>query len=115
MTGRDWLTRITDGFGSVRGVVVQFVVEAVYILIFGAAFGVDRYPFQFLTLVLSLQAITMTQLVMIVQNRQGALIEAKADADRANNAEDLRIDRDAAQLLAQVAKSLGVAWPEPSP
>ena len=44
-------------------------------------FGADRYPFQFLTFVVSLVAIFLSTFVMIGQNRQAIFQQAKADHD----------------------------------
>ena len=44
-------------------------------------FGADRYPFEFLTFMVSLEAIFLSTFVMIGQNRQSAFQQAKADHD----------------------------------
>ena len=44
-------------------------------------FGADPYPFQFLTFMVSLEAIFLSTFVMIGQNRQSTFQQAKADRD----------------------------------
>jgi len=68
----------------------------------------DPYPFQFLTLVVSLEAILLSTFILITQNRQAAL------ADRRNHL-DLQINLLSEQentkmliVLDRIARSLGV-------
>jgi uncharacterized membrane protein len=77
-------------------------------VVFGLILQVDVYPFGFLTLVLSLIALTFTQIVMIVQNRQGAIIELKAQQERANVALDLALDTKSDTRLALIMAHLGI-------
>lgn len=65
------MEKISDFLGSTRGIYTLAGIEGLYIVVFGLLLKVDVYPFGFLTLVLSLIALTFTQIVMIVQNRQG--------------------------------------------
>jgi len=73
----------------------------------------DPYPFQFLTLVVSLEAIFLTTFVMISQNRQGRT------ADRRNHL-DLQINLLAEQenskmlsMLAAILEHLGIEGTDP--
>ena len=66
---------ITAFAGSMTFVYVHVVVFAVWMLL-----G-ERSPWPTLTLVVSLGAIFLSTFVMIGQNRQAALVQAKADHD----------------------------------
>jgi uncharacterized membrane protein len=44
-------------------------------------FGLDRFPFNFLTMTVSLEAIFLSTFVMIGQNRQAQFSQHKADHD----------------------------------
>jgi uncharacterized membrane protein len=102
-----WMERTSDFLGSTPGILALAAVEAAYIATAGIWLHLDPYPFGFLTLVLSLIALTFTQIVMIVQNRQGAILEAKATTERANVADDLATDRAALDHLAAIRAHLG--------
>jgi uncharacterized membrane protein len=76
--------RIARFIGTGRFLVAQTVIIVVWILWNVAVPKVarfDSYPFQFLTLVLSLQAAYAAPLILLAQNRQD-------DRDRANLAQD---------------------------
>ena len=71
--------RITAFAGSMTFVYVHCGLFAFWIA--SGLFGADRYPFQFLTFIVSLEAIFLSTFVMIGQNRQAAFQQAKADHD----------------------------------
>ena len=88
----DWQLRIADRItvfaGSMAFVWVHVAIFAFWI---GTGlFGHDRYPFQFLTFVVSLEAIFLSTFVMIGQNREAAFQQAKADHD--SHAVDTELD-----------------------
>jgi len=73
--------RIADKITAFAGS-MKFVY--IHTLIFGAwcatgLFGLDVYPYSFLTMTVSLEAIFLSTFVMIGQNRQAEFAEAKAD------------------------------------
>ena len=49
------------------------------------AFGVERYPFGLLTMIVSLEAIFLSTFVMISQNRQAARADIRSLIDFENN------------------------------
>lgn len=102
------MEKISDFLGSTRGIYILAGIEMIYILVFGLLLHVDVYPFGFLTLVLSLIALTFTQIVMIVQNRQGAILEQKAQQERHNVAADLAIDTTTEARLRLIMAHLGI-------
>ena len=75
-------------------------------MVVATSFGFDPYPFAFLTLVLSLIALQFSQIIIVVQNRQGALLEVKAQKEREQVASDLELDRKAFALLVDLHDKL---------
>jgi uncharacterized membrane protein len=72
---------VADGITAFAGS-MKFVY--LHVLIFGVwcatgLFGLDKFPFQFLTMAVSLEAIFLSTFVMIGQNRQSAFQQEKAD------------------------------------
>jgi uncharacterized membrane protein len=70
---------ITSFAGSMRFVYVHIVIFGVWIAT--GLFGLDKSPFELLTLIVSLEAIFLSTFVMIGQNRQSGFAQAKADHD----------------------------------
>jgi uncharacterized membrane protein len=100
--------RIARFIGTGRFLVIQTVVIFVWVVWNVAvpeSLRFDDYPFQFLTLVLSLQAAYAAPLILLAQNRQD-------DRDRANLAQD-RAQNDAltadAEYITREVASLRVA------
>ena len=70
---------ITTFAGSMRFVYAHAIIFAIWC---GTGlFNLDPFPYQFLTMAVSLEAIFLSTFVMIAQNRQGAFAQAKADHD----------------------------------
>lgn len=67
----------------------------------GGLLGFDSYPYQFLTLMLSLQASYAAPLILMAQNRQG-------DRDRANSDADSEMLRRLEQRFDVLERHLGV-------
>jgi uncharacterized membrane protein len=96
--------RITDFAGSMRFVYLHsfwfglwVVLNAGLLLAFGlgsAAF--DPFPFDLLTLIVSLEAIFLSTFVMIAQNRLSAVADTRAQADYEVN---VRAEAEVAKLL----------------
>ena len=84
--------RITTFAGSMTFVWVHCGIFVVWVA--SGLFGVDRYPFQFLTFIVSLEAIFLSTFVMIGQNRQAAFQQAKADHDFHEQEMALKINTD---------------------
>jgi uncharacterized membrane protein len=70
---------ITTFAGSMNFVYIHAVIFAIWCG--SGLFGHDKYPFNFLTMTVSLEAIFLSTFVMIGQNRQSAFQQAKADHD----------------------------------
>lgn len=73
----------TDFIGSVRFIVYQSIVVALWIALNVAAIGFrwDPYPFILLNLAFSLQAAYATPLILLAQNRQAVIDEELAERD----------------------------------
>jgi uncharacterized membrane protein len=75
---------IADFSGSLAFLIINFVVFVVWILantVGPAIWHYDPYPFQFLTMAVSLEAIFLSIFVLVSQNRQSAKDRIKADLD----------------------------------
>ena len=70
---------ITKFAGSMKFVYIHAVLFAVWCAT--GLFGVDPFPFNFLTMSVSLEAIFLSTFVMIGQNRQSDFAQRKADHD----------------------------------
>ena len=98
---------ITDFAGSMRFVYIHTLWFALWIvvnagLLLATELGIvpfDPFPFGLLTLVVSLEAIFLSTFVMIAQNRQSAVADARAQADYAVN---VQAEAEIAKLLHMV-------------
>jgi uncharacterized membrane protein len=70
---------ITAFAGSMAFVYLHIVIFAVWTAT--GLFGLDPYPYNFLTMMVSLEAIFLSTFVMIAQNRQAAMAELKSERD----------------------------------
>jgi uncharacterized membrane protein len=76
--------------------------------IFGAAYQFDRFPFGFLTMVVSLEAIFLSTFVMISQNRSSVKSDIRSQLDYET---DLQAEREIAiimRTLERIAQKQGV-------
>ena len=91
-----WQLRVADKItafaGSMAFVWVHCAIFAFWIA--SGLFGADGYPFQFLTFLVSLEAIFLSTFVMIGQNRQAAFQQLKADHDFHEQEQELKTNTD---------------------
>jgi len=87
----DWQLHLADRITAFAGTMTFVWIHAAIFAAWIATglFGADKYPFQFLTFVVSLEAIFLSTFVLIGQNRQAAFQQAKADHDF--HAEDMEL------------------------
>jgi uncharacterized membrane protein len=98
---------ITDFAGSMRFVYLHTLWFALWILANSGVLVVlglgivpwDPFPFGLLTLVVSLEAIFLSTFVMIAQNRQSAVADARAKADYDVN---VKAEREIARLTVLI-------------
>jgi uncharacterized membrane protein len=78
--GADVQLRVADAITTFAGSMPFIYIHAVVFGVWCASglFGKDVFPFQFLTMAVSLEAIFLSTFVMIGQNRQGKMAEVKA-------------------------------------
>jgi uncharacterized membrane protein len=106
---------ITAFSGSMLFVYIHIIWFASWI-----GFGVEKYPFGLLTMIVSLEAIFLSTFVMISQNRADAKRQVIADQqwktvqeeDRQNK-ELLDLSRQTFALTKQVHSRAGISQPEP--
>jgi uncharacterized membrane protein len=95
---------ITAFAGSMMFVYIHAVIFAVWC---GTGlFGHDKFPFNFLTMTVSLEAIFLATFVMIGQNRQAAFQQAKADHDYAEEGALLTENTDLTKAIHELTKAL---------
>jgi uncharacterized membrane protein len=78
---------VTTFAGSMRFVYAHIIIFGVWIVT--GLFGLDKSPFELLTLIVSLEAIFLSTFVMIAQNRQASFAQAKADHDFVSQEKEL--------------------------
>jgi uncharacterized membrane protein len=96
--------KITAFAGSMTFVWVHCAIFAFWIA--SGLFGADRYPFQFLTFVVSLEAIFLSTFVLIGQNRSAAFQQAKADHDFREQETMLKENTDLTRMIASITEQL---------
>lgn len=100
--------RVADAITTFAG---SMLFVYVHIVIFGiwcatGLFGVDRYPFNFLTMAVSLEAIFLSTFVMIGQNRQASFAQAKADHDFVSQEKELLTNTDLTKEIHRLTTEL---------
>jgi uncharacterized membrane protein len=110
---------ITGFAGSMNFVYLHSALFALWIVILGFVLGIDKYPFNFLTMTVSLEAIFLSTFVMIGQNRQADMNTAKAEHDFAEEQSELKLNTDLTkaihELTAEIHTHLGVGKTKPEP
>lgn len=84
--------RIADGITKFAGSMKFVYIHAALFALWCATglFGVDPFPFNFLTMSVSLEAIFLSTFVMIGQNRQSDFAQRKADHDFHEQEQELK-------------------------
>jgi uncharacterized membrane protein len=95
---------ITTFAGSMNFVYIHGVIFAVWCAT--GLFGADKFPFNFLTMAVSLEAIFLATFVMIGQNRQAAFQQAKADHDYAEEEMLLTENTDLTKVIHELTKEM---------
>ncbi|HWB34418.1 MAG TPA: DUF1003 domain-containing protein [Rugosimonospora sp.] len=91
---------ITRFAGSMAFVYLHVLLFAVWMLV------LERNPWPTLTLIVSLEAIFLSTFVMIGQNRQAALEQAKANHDYQVQAKHLKHNTDLTESIHALAKQI---------
>jgi uncharacterized membrane protein len=95
---------ITTFAGSMRFVYAHIILFGVWIVT--GLFGLDKSPFELLTLIVSLEAIFLSTFVMIAQNRQGAFAQAKADHDFVSQEQELKTNTELTKEIPRLTTEL---------
>ena len=69
-------------------------------------FGVEKYPFGLLTMIVSLEAIFLSTFVMIGQNRQADFAQRKADHDFNAQELELKLNTEVTKAVHALAKEI---------
>ena len=96
--------RVTAFAGSMTFVWVHVAIFAFWVA--SGLFGADRYPFQFLTFIVSLEAIFLSTFVMIGQNRQATFQQAKADHDFHESETELKVNMDLTRAVHKMTQEI---------
>ena len=96
--------KITAFAGSMAFVYIHTVVFALWVAT--GLFGADPFPFNFLTLVVSLEAIFLSAFVLIGQNRQGEFAQAKADHDFVMQEKGLEHNTELTRQIQQLTQEI---------
>jgi uncharacterized membrane protein len=104
--------KITAFAGSMRFVYIHVVIFAFWC---GTGlFGGDPYPFNFLTMTVSLEAIFLSAFVMIGQNRQSEFAQAKAEHDYVSQEQELHTNTELTRAVHQLTSEIHRAICEPA-
>ena len=95
---------ITTFAGSMRFVYAHIIIFGVWVAT--GLFGIDKSPFELLTLIVSLEAIFLSTFVMIAQNRQGAFAQAKADHDFESQEKELMTNTELTKEIHRLTTEL---------
>jgi uncharacterized membrane protein len=103
--------RVADAITTFAGSMPFIYIHA---LVFGVwcvtgLFGRDVFPFQLLTMVVSLEAIFLSTFVMIGQNRQAKTAEAKANHDFVEQEQELKINTELTKVIHGLAEEMHAA------
>jgi uncharacterized membrane protein len=112
---RDRFDRMAEGItrfcGSMRFVIFHAIWYFVWILLNVAtphAWRWDPFPFPFLTLIVSLEAIFLSTFILVAQNRQAVLNERRAQLDLQVNLLSEQENTKMLELLRKIGEKVGV-------
>jgi uncharacterized membrane protein len=91
---------ITAFAGSMRFVYIHIALFAVWMLVF------EKSPWPTLTLIVSLEAIFLSTFVMIGQNRQNEVAQAKAEHDFVEQEMELKRNTELTQAVHELATEI---------
>jgi uncharacterized membrane protein len=112
--------RVADGVTLFAGSMVFVYIHVVW---FGAwiGFGVERYPYGLLTMIVSLEAIFLSTFVMISQNRADERRQVLADnqwkivqVEEAQNEQLIQLSSQILELTKAIHHATGAPPPEPT-
>ncbi len=113
---RSPVNRVSDAITHFSGTITFVILHALWFVIWIAVnvgwipnFGIfDPYPFNFLTLLVSLEAIFLSTFVLMSQNRMAYQAERRAHLDLQINLLDEQETTAVLQLLQRICRHLGL-------
>ena len=111
---RTWDDKVIDAISAVFGHKTFAYLNALLFVLWiwwNVSFeklAIDPYPFQFLTLIVSLEAIFLSIFILITQNRQSAISERRAHIDLQLNLLDEQESTAQLKILLKISQHLGV-------
>ncbi len=95
---------ITAFAGSMKFIYIHALIFAIWC---GTGlFGHDKFPFNFLTMTVSLEAIFLATFVMIGQNRQSQIAQAKADHDYTEQEQELHQNTETTNAIHELTLAI---------
>jgi uncharacterized membrane protein len=106
--GADVQLRVADAITTFAGSMPFIYIHAVVFGVWCASglFGKDVFPFQFLTMAVSLEAIFLSTFVMIGQNRQAKMAEVKASHDFIEQEQELKTNTELTRAIHALAEQI---------
>jgi uncharacterized membrane protein len=100
--------RIADNITAFAGSMAFVYIHAVIFAVWCGTglFGHDKFPFNFLTMTVSLEAIFLSTFVMIGQNRQSDFAQAKADHDFHEQEQELKLNTELTRAINELVKQI---------
>ena len=104
----DLQLRVADAITKFAGSMMFVYIHAVIFIVWCSTglFGADKFPFNFLTMSVSLEAIFLATFVMIGQNRQAEFAQRKADHDFVQQEQELKLNTEVTQAIHELAKQM---------
>jgi len=97
---------ITKFAGNMLFVYIHVGLFGAWIATNGLGLKSDPYPYAFLTLIVSLEAIFLSTFVMIGQNRQAEFAQRKADHDYTQEEAELHLNTDLTKTIHELTKAI---------
>jgi uncharacterized membrane protein len=105
---QDLQLRVADAITTFAGSMTFIYIHAVLFAIWcgSGLFGSDKFPFPLLTMGVSLEAIFLSTFVMIGQNRQAKVAEAKASHDFVEQEGELKTNTELTKMIHDLSKEM---------
>jgi uncharacterized membrane protein len=100
--------RVADAITKFAGSMMFIYIHALIFTVWCSTglFGHDKFPFNFLTMSVSLEAIFLATFVMIGQNRQADFAQRKADHDFQEQEQQLTLNTELTKAIHDLAKQI---------
>jgi len=109
--------RIADKISSFAGSMLFLWLHvlwfAIWIFVNGSGVGFDPFPFNFLTMTVSLEAIFLSTFVLISENRQALLSDKRAKLDLQVNMLSEQEVTKLISMVAEISERLGISVDDP--